>query len=444
FALVLEVLLGAAFPAWLAAFLFALHPVGAESVAWIAEQKNTLSTLFYLLAALAYLRWERGERRRSGGYLLATLFFGLAILSKSVAATLPAALLLALWWRRGSLRGRRDALPLLPWFALGAGAGLFTGWVERTYVGAQGAAFALSAAQRLLVAGRASWFYLGKLLWPAKLIFMYPRWTVVPADPQQWLPVAGVLAGLAILLPLARSRRGPLACALFFLGSLFPTLGFFNIYAFLYSFVADHWQYLASLGVFAGAAALLSAVPARGLRLGLAAAVLAVLGALTFRQSGIYRDSATLYRSILARNPSAWMAQANLGTLEMNQGRTDEALARFRQALALAPEQAQNPYDLGNTLLQAGRPAEAARAYAEAIRLYPDFTAAHANLAKILFESGAPAEAAAHYEAALRAHPGEAEWELDLGLALGRTGRLDDALRHFRQSIVLRPDWAPA
>ncbi len=444
FALALEELLGAAFPAWLAAFLFALHPVCAESVAWIAEQKNTLSTLLYLLAALAYLRWEGGGPRRRAVYALATLLFLLAILAKSVAATLPAALLLALWWKRGRLGWRRDVAPLAPWFALGAAAGLFTGWVERTYVGAEGPAFALGFAQRLLIAGRASWFYLGKLLWPARLIFMYPRWSVVPSDPAQWLPVAGVLLALAILALAGRRRRGPLACALFFLGSLFPTLGFLNVYAFLYSFVADHWQYLASLGVFAGAAALWARVPARGLRLGLAAALPALLGLLTFRQCAIYRDSGTLYRSILARNPSAWMAHTNLGALEMDRGRLASALEHFRQAAALAPDQPRIPYDLGNALLKAGRRSEAAQAYAAAIRLRPDFTAAHANLAKILFEDGAPSQAAVHYEAALRAHPGEAEWELDLGLALGRTGRLDEALRHLRQSTALRPDWAPA
>jgi tetratricopeptide (TPR) repeat protein len=441
FALVMEALLGAAYPAWLAAFLFALHPVAVESVAWIAEQKNTLSTLFYLLAALAYLRWEGAGRRRPGGYVRASLLFLLAILSKSAAATLPGALLVVLWWRRGALGWRRDVRPLLPWFALAAAAGLFTGWVERTYVGAQGPAFALSAAQRLLIAGRACWFYLGKLLWPAPLVFMYPRWTVVPTDPWQWLPVLGAAGALAALA-LGR-RRGALACALCFLGSLFPTLGFLNVYAFLYSFVADHWQYLASLAVFAGAGALAAALPGRGPRLGLAAALALVLGALTYRQAGNYRDAETLYRSILARNPGAWMARANLGDLEMGRGALGEALADFREAAKLAPDQPLIPYDLGNALLRAGRPAEAAQAYAAAIRLRPDFPAAHANLAKVLFAAGAPAEAAVHYEAALRARPGEAEWELDLGLALGRTGRLDEALRHLRQSIALRPAWAP-
>ncbi len=161
--------------AWMAGLLFALHPVCVESVAWISEEKNTLSLVFYLLAAWAYLDFDR--ERRWPGYFLALGLFLLAVLSKSVTATLPGALLVVLWWRRGRLTWR-DAAPLAPWFAIGAADGLFTGWVERTLIGAHGTDFDLSFAQRCLVAGRVTWFYLGKLVWPANLIFIYPRWQV--------------------------------------------------------------------------------------------------------------------------------------------------------------------------------------------------------------------------------------------------------------------------
>jgi hypothetical protein len=162
--------------AWLAAFVFALHPVAVESVAWVAEQKNTLSLVFYLAAALAYAAFD--QRRSGRMYLLATFLFVLALLSKTTTATLPPALWVLLWWRYGRLEWRRDVLPLLPWMAMAAVAGLFSAWVERTYIGADGAEFALSAGERLLLAGRILWFYVGKLVWPFDLVFIYPRWTI--------------------------------------------------------------------------------------------------------------------------------------------------------------------------------------------------------------------------------------------------------------------------
>jgi len=163
--------------AWLGGFLFALHPVAVESVAWISEQKNTLSAVFYLCAGLAYLRFDR--TRRPAPYWFALACYGLALLTKTVTATLPAALLVILWWQRGRLSWRRDVCPLLPWLALAVTAGAFTAWVEWTFIGAHGAAFTLSLGQRILIAGRAFWFYLGKLLWPANLSFIYPAGTLI-------------------------------------------------------------------------------------------------------------------------------------------------------------------------------------------------------------------------------------------------------------------------
>ena len=159
---------------WTAALIFVVHPVCAESVVWISEQKNTLSTLFYLAATLAYLRFD--QRRHLADYGLALACFVLALFCKTVTATLPGALLVMLWWRRGHLGWRLDVIPLIPWFAIGAASGLASAWIERTYIGANGSDFALSAAERMLVAGRAVWFYLAKLIWPAGIEFIYPRW----------------------------------------------------------------------------------------------------------------------------------------------------------------------------------------------------------------------------------------------------------------------------
>src|SRR5580658_1590861 len=291
--------------AWLAGFLFALHPVCVEAVAWIAEQKSTLSAVFYLGAAITYLRFDRTRRK--------TLYFGalglfvLALLSKTVTATLPAALLLVFWWQRKQVSWKRDVRPLLPWFALGAAAGLFTAWVERRYVAAEGPDFELTLLQRCLLAGRAIFFYLGKLVWPVNLTFTYLRWKLDASACWQYGFPLGVLAIVAGLWLLARRRRGPLAAFLFFAGTLFPALGFFNVYPFLYSYVADHFQYLASLGIIVPAAW----GWARWTRGSFIVAIIVVglLGCLTWRQSRLYRDPETFYRASLARNPNAWLLQ---------------------------------------------------------------------------------------------------------------------------------------
>jgi len=162
--------------AFLAGLIFALRPVCVEAVAWISEQKSTLSAVFYLAALLLYLRFDRTRKIRD--YAMALALFVCALLSKTVTATLPAALLAIFWWQHGRLAWKRDALPLLPWFGIGAGAGLLTSWVERAFIGAKGAGFALTLGQRCLIAGRALWFYLGKLIVPAGLTFTYPHWTV--------------------------------------------------------------------------------------------------------------------------------------------------------------------------------------------------------------------------------------------------------------------------
>jgi hypothetical protein len=247
--------------AWLAALFFALHPVCVESVAWISEQKNTLSTVLYLCAALAYLRFT--DDRRPARYALATALFLAALLAKSVTATLPAALLVLAWWRHGRISWRDEVRPLLPWFALSAIAAAVTAHFERTQIGAQGSDFALTFAQRLLLAGRAPWFYAGKLLWPADLSFIYPHWTLDPATLWPWLfPLATLALVTALWVSRARSRA-PLAAVLLFIGALFPALGFVNVYPFVFSFVADHFQYLASLPLFALVAAGLTTLASR-------------------------------------------------------------------------------------------------------------------------------------------------------------------------------------
>ena len=430
-----------------AAFLFALHPVCVESVAWISEQKNTLSTVFYLLAALAYLRFDQNRKPRT--YFLASGLFVLALLSKSVTATLPAALLVIFWWQRGRLSWKRDVAPLLGWFATGAAMGLLTSWVERHYVGAEGAAYDLGLLQRCLLAGRAICFYLGKLFWPANLIFIYPHWQIDARAAWAYLfPLA--VAALALALWLIRKRaRGPLAALLFFAGSLFPALGFFNIFPFVYSYVADHFQYLASLGVIAlftaGAHTVFRTLrsPISSLRF-LPPLLLVVLGTLTWRQAAIYRDVETLYRVTLEKNPACWMAHYNLGVRFVGEGRMEEGIAHYRQALEIKPDLEVLHSDFGTALVRAGRFPEAIAQFREAIRLNPGYALGHLNLGAALDQAGQPAAAIAECEEALRLQPNYSEANFNLALAFEATGNMREAIVQFQKGLRLDPNDAVA
>src|SRR5437870_2696792 len=314
--------------AWLAAGLFALHPVQVESVAWISEIKNTLSGLFFFCSILAYLNFDQNRSRVAYFGSLALFLFGL--MCKTAIAPLPAIILALLWWRRGRLRLRDDVVPSLPFFGLGIGAGLFTAWVERNFVGAHGTVFQLSILQRCLIAARDFWFYLFKLLWPVKLTFIYPRWQISGAIWWQYLFPLTLILLLALIWRLRKKNRGPLAAVLVFLGLLFPALGFINVYPFIYSFVADHFQYLACVGpltLFAAGMtmALDSIAPGKVLlRPTISFLLLLTLGALSWRQCRDYRDIETLWRTTIARNPDCWMAYSNLGSFLSAHGDANE------------------------------------------------------------------------------------------------------------------------
>jgi tetratricopeptide (TPR) repeat protein len=441
--------------AWLAGLVFAMHPVFVEAVAWISEQKTTLSAVFYLAAALAYLTFD--TNRQKSKYWLALVLFVAALLTKTVTATLPAALLVILWWKRGRLDWKRDVLPLLPWFAVGIPAGLFTAWVEKVYVGANGPEFALSMTQRFLLAGRVIVFYTWKLLWPVNLIFSYPHWTVDSASWWQYLYPAGVLGAAIIFTLLVRHHRGPLAGFLFFIGTLFPVLGFLDVLPFRYSFVADHFQYLASLGVIVPltsaiwqwVATLRSGAGAeqRSHYGGLAVSVLLVvgLGVMSWQQSGIYTDDETLYRAILTRNSSSWLAHTNLGSILLQRpGGTGEAMKELQAAVELNPNSAEARDDLGTALSQSGREDDAIAEYRAALRINPKYLLAYDNLGNVFarMPNHLP-DAIALYQQALRINPDYVEAHNNLGVAWSKTpGRSLDAISEYRAALRIEPDVA--
>ncbi len=388
--------------AWLASAIFVLHPVQVESVAWITERKNTLSLPLFLASLAAYLRYALREeysppagggdpsrgRPAAGFYPLSLLLFALALLSRTTTAVLPVVALIVLWWRKGRL-GARDLAPLLPFFALGAAFGLLTAWLEMRHVGAVGADWESSPVEKILLAGRIVFFYLANLLWPANLSFVYTRWEIDARLWWQYLFPGGVAAGV-LTLWLARGRigRGHLATVLYFLACLAPVLGFLKVYPMRFSYVADHFQYFASIGPITWAAALLARLTSGALgggrvrrlvqgpggafagRAGVAA-LLALLWSLTWQQSRIYRDPETLWRTTIGRNPSAWLAHANLAEILLGRGKAQEALEFTARAVSLKPGDAGVQVMHGKALILAGRPAEAVRHLREALRLQP-------------------------------------------------------------------------
>jgi tetratricopeptide (TPR) repeat protein len=434
--------------ALLGAAVFALHPVHVESVAWISERKNVLSGLLYLLSALVFLRHAlregRDGKRPAGPVLSFALYLG-AILSKTVTASLPIALGLVLVWKRKRIE-RRDLVYLGGMLAVGILLGQLTVALETHQIGTGGEDWSLTFPERLVVAGRAFWFYLGKLLVPARLTFLYPRFDLASGHPWTLL-LAPAAALLAVALFAARKRigAGPALAITFFGVTLGPALGFFDLYPMRYTFVADHFQYLASIGpiaLFAAAAATVAtARPSRRrAAVALASALLLVLAALTFRRAIDYRSAETLWRDTIAKNPSSWMAHNNLAILLAERGDTAEAIENFEASLRIRPDHAGAHANLGYLLTREGSLAPALEHLREASRLAPDDYNTAVHLGDALGRSGDLDGAAASYRAALRIRPESPEVLRSLGLVLARRERPAEAIRVFRDAVRLLPD----
>ena len=428
--------------AWLAAAIFAVHPVQVESVAWISERKNVLMGFFFLVALWAWIKFVAGEVRHPRWfYGLALVCQALALTAKTTACTLPAALLLVLWLKKMPVTGRR-LVQVAPFVVLGLGMGLVTVWWERHNQGTQGETFALGPMERVLIASRGLWFYAGKLLWPAPLTFNYPRWTISVEDPRAygWLVVT---AGLGIVIYRMRGRTGRSVevAAVFFAATLSPVLGFLMLYTFLYSFVADHYQYLACIGPIALAAA--------GMKLGLervaagklwlppilAALLLTGLGTLTRQQGGIYRNDQTLWQETLRSNPDSWMAHVNLGNHLALEGQVDGAISHFRQALQINPNQWDAHISYGTALAQTGDLAGAINQYEAALRSKPDDELARVNLGIALWQSGRSAEAIPHFQKVLERAPNDLTAQKYLAWVLATNP--EAALRNGARAVEL-------
>jgi protein O-mannosyl-transferase len=433
--------------AWLAGAIFALHPVQVESVAWITERKNVLMAFFFLLTLLAWIAFIDGRtKRRWLFYGLALILYLLALSAKTTACTLPAALFLILWLQNKSIPWKR-IFQIIPFLVLGLIMGALAMWWERYHQGTSRAVFTfLSPIERVLVASRAVWFYLGKLIWPSRLTFIYPRWDIAPTD---FLSYVSLLAGLilcAVIYFLRRYMgRSVEVAAGFFVATLSPVLGFVMLYTFRYTFVADHYQYLACIGPIALASAGLVNLAdtfenSRTLILSAALCVVALLATLTWRQAGMYGDIETLWRTTLARNPGCWMAHNNLGIALFEKGQLDEAIVHYRTTLQMQPNFWDADYNLGSALLGKGEVDEAIFYCDKAVANQPNDPDSQVALANALLQKKRIDDAIIHFQKAVAIRPDYFLARYRLGHALLEKGKLDAAIEHSRAALLIQPD----
>jgi Tfp pilus assembly protein PilF len=428
--------------AWVAALLFAVHPVNVESVAWIAQRKNVLCLVFYLCALYSYLRFDENGRR--GMYLLAVVCFLLAMLSKGAAVALPVVVLLCLFWRRRLCA--RDLIDSLPFFIVAGVMSLVEIWFQ--YTNAIGDDFVRddSFLARLTGAGWVIWFYIDKAFMPLDLTFVYPRWKIDPADALAHIPNLMLIVLLAIAWRYRHRWGRPVLFALaYFIVTLAPVLGFINIYFMKFSFVADHYQYLsiiAPIALVSGAGWTYFAQSSRRNRLaacGAATLLVLMLGMASWRQTHFYKDRETLWHDTIRKNPQCWLAYYNLGNLVSEQGRFDVAEAHYRQALRINADDAWAHHNLAIVLEKQGRLDEAARSFQQALQHDPRLAVVQYNLGCLRVRQQRLVQAVQHFRAALQIEPKMAKAHNNLGAVLQSQGQADEAAGHYRRALQIDP-----
>ncbi len=445
--------------AYLAALLFALHPLNVQSVAWISERKNTLAMVFFLLSIWFYLRDRdldyshlpptssidgplKATSRRC--YWLSLLAFTLAVLSKGSVAILPFVLLGFEWWSKGL--DRTQLLRIVPYFAIAISFACLNVWFQTH--GATTAIRNASPIERLCGAGAVVWFYLAKAILPLDELFIYRDWQIVIKQVCWWIPFFAA-ASVTFLLWKTRGTgawaRGMFAAWCYFCIALLPVLGFVDTGFMQYTLVADHYAYIALIGVTAMVAAGLTAWYEKSSgALRFAAVIVAVttvpiLAIGTGREAWLYGHPIELYTKTLAENPQAWPLRVHLGRIFKQTGRLPEAIAQYELAMAAKSDRPEIYTDLGNALELTGKFQNAIEQYQKALALNASDPIAHNGLGVILAKQDRLNEAIDHYRQAVQAKPDFADAFYNLGMALLRAGQPHDALKSFHRVLELDP-----
>lgn len=431
---------------WLVAAVFALHPVHVESVAWVIERKDVLSGFFYLLSFICYTKFSKSNK--AGFYILSLLLFICAMLSKSIVVTLPFALLLWLWWKDKPLT-KKTILSLTPFLLISLILVTVDLWLFKHRTTAK---FDFSFLERCLIAGKAIWFYLWKIIFPFSLMPIYPRWAIKSARVWEYLfPLFAVCLPIVLFLLRKRIGKSPAVLVLFFEITLTPVLGFLDFGFMSYSFVADRFQYIASIGVIL----LLTSGMVYHIRrifphihrwilyFG-GGFFLLLLGVLTWNQSALYKDYETLFRYNVKKNPRSWAAHNNLATALEKKGEIDEAIKHYLKGVEIKPHEAQIYYNLGAIFTKKGQMDKAIAYYQQAIRLKPDFAEAHNNLGLIFASQGDSEKAFHHYTRALEINPYHIRAHFNLGNLLLQKGDILGAIKHYEKVVEINPRWTEA
>lgn len=436
--------------AWLAAMLFALHPVNVESAAWITQRKNTLCLFFYAASIFLYLRGRDGDGPRALTQGAAITSFLLSMLSKGAGAALPVILLLLGWFRRGRI-DRKDFFNSLPFFAVAVVMSVLE--ISFQYGDAIGGGTPRPEGffSRLAGAGWVAGFYLVKALLPVQLSFVYPRWDIDPSDILAWLPNVGFALALIIAWRVRdRIGRGPLTALLYFLLGLAPVIGFFEFYYMTYSLVGDHYQYIALPGIMAlvtgGGAYLLGQAKSHGMppllgqRLAIASGTLiaALFFTGTLQRSAIFADSETLWLDAIAKNPSGYLPRYNLGLELQQRGEYERAAGQYQALLETYPDSAEVHNNLGGVMLRLRRADQARSHFEHVIHFEPDHTEALNNLGNALEQLSRLDDAVEAYALAIQTAPDLIAPRLNLARVLQKLGRTEEAKRERKNIRRLR------
>lgn len=430
--------------AWLAALVFAIHPVNVESVAWISQRKNALAMPLFLAAILFHLKNAKSN------YLASFVCFLCALLAKTAVVPLPFVLLLCDWWRNDGTIRREQILRLLPFFGSALALGLVTVWFQSHHAIGQEVVQTTSFAARLVTAGCAVWFYLYKALLPVQLMFNYPRWEISPRSFLSWIPLAALIAMFIVLF---RSRKAWARHALFAVGSfilmLLPVLGFVDIYYHKFSLVADHWEYFAVAGPVAlVTAAFVSIVRKDGLKFAIALPFVVVLCVLARDQAALFRNTQFIWRDTLEKNPKSWVAENNYGLFLLDAAIAgvgdkkqlfEESIAHFKSSLQLRSDNVEARINIGSALIGLGRVEEGKAEFNTAQKTNPENGMGFYNLGLIFEQQAKLADAETQYKEAIRVWPRYAAAWLGLGRVLERQTKPADAETAFAKAVEIVP-----
>jgi len=434
--------------AWLAALIFAVHPIAVESVAWVSELKNTFSLPFFLAGACFFVRFEDTGRR--GFYWAALGFFLAAMLAKSSVVMFPVAMLLYTWWRRDRIAWR-DLWNAAPFFLVSLLLGLVTLHFQHSRAIGDEPIPIGGLDSRFAIAGMGIFFYLSKILWPAVLVPIYPQWSANPPEPLQFLPWP-ILAAILVIFWLKRKTWGrhALMGVGFYLIMILPVLGFVAMSYMRVGWVADHFVYIPMIGIVALCVAAGYRVrdlapaswrPFFGI---FAALVVAVLAFWSHRYAGIWENEDKLWNFTLQHNWNCWQAHNRIGAREFNRGNVDVALDHFREATRLRPDLAETQNNLGSAVLAKKDTKAAIQHFKEALRLSPTIVAIQTNLARALVLDGQPEAAAELYADLSKRYPNNAVFFCNLGVTLHQSGKTEEAIASFRRALEIDPNLADA